>query len=197
MSNLYIEPKIEFNESGHYIRIGKDAIKLSPVHFNILKTLIESKGKSVPVNALGAFTTTYASLMSHVSSLRAKMRPYRFIIKFVNKNSYTIFFDGESKIINSRARDKVPVEIVAKMIDLRRSGMGIDDIAKETGFSRYFVERFCGEKSAKEAKPAEKANTKIRKCLMCRQKFGSTWAGERVCQTCKGTQDWKSGGGLI
>ncbi len=34
---------------------------------------------------------------------------------------------------------------------------------------------------------------KTRLCLMCREAFKSRWAGERVCQRCKGRDSWREG----
>lgn len=33
-----------------------------------------------------------------------------------------------------------------------------------------------------------------RRCLMCREQFGSEWAGERVCKKCKSHASWREGG---
>lgn len=40
---------------------------------------------------------------------------------------------------------------------------------------------------------ANTASAKIRKCLRCRTSFHSHGAGNRICDTCKGSQDWQSG----
>lgn len=32
-----------------------------------------------------------------------------------------------------------------------------------------------------------------RNCLSCRTRFDSAWAGERICQRCKGTTAWRNG----
>jgi hypothetical protein len=32
-----------------------------------------------------------------------------------------------------------------------------------------------------------------RTCLSCKTKFDSAWAGERICQRCKGTTVWRNG----
>jgi hypothetical protein len=34
---------------------------------------------------------------------------------------------------------------------------------------------------------------KIRKCLVCKSPFPSSWSGERVCRRCKSTSAWRSG----
>lgn len=34
---------------------------------------------------------------------------------------------------------------------------------------------------------------KIRCCLICRKEFQSSWAGERICRSCKSTSAWRSG----
>jgi hypothetical protein len=42
-------------------------------------------------------------------------------------------------------------------------------------------------------KAKHKHVAKMRDCLRCGTAFLSTWPGERVCATCKGTEDWKDG----
>jgi len=32
-----------------------------------------------------------------------------------------------------------------------------------------------------------------RTCLSCKARFDSAWAGERICQRCKGTTAWRNG----
>ncbi len=34
---------------------------------------------------------------------------------------------------------------------------------------------------------------KTRRCLMCREPFESSWAGERVCRRCKSSGSWRNG----
>ncbi len=38
------------------------------------------------------------------------------------------------------------------------------------------------------------AQEEVRRCLMCTEKFVSSWAGERVCKRCKSTAMWKQSG---
>lgn len=38
-----------------------------------------------------------------------------------------------------------------------------------------------------------RAVVKDRLCLQCRRSFTSSWAGERVCPTCKSRSLWRSG----
>ncbi len=38
------------------------------------------------------------------------------------------------------------------------------------------------------------AQEEVRRCLICADKFVSSWAGERVCKPCKSTARWKQGG---
>lgn len=42
---------------------------------------------------------------------------------------------------------------------------------------------------------AVSSNMKVRACLKCRGKFFSEGAGNRICSSCKNSDDWKSGGG--
>ncbi|HMA15915.1 MAG: hypothetical protein ACM35H_11750 [Bacteroidota bacterium] len=41
--------------------------------------------------------------------------------------------------------------------------------------------------------PAESHPPKSRRCLMCRDRFESSWPGERVCKRCKSTAAWREG----
>lgn len=41
--------------------------------------------------------------------------------------------------------------------------------------------------------PAETHRPKLRRCLMCRDRFESSWPGERVCKRCKSTVAWREG----
>jgi hypothetical protein len=34
---------------------------------------------------------------------------------------------------------------------------------------------------------------KMRACLICKRRFLSAWAGERVCRQCKSTSGWRGG----
>ena len=49
--------------------------------------------------------------------------------------------------------------------------------------------------SDKTKKPApERVQVvKVRRCLMCEDKFESTWAGERICKRCKSSNAWRAG----
>jgi len=44
-------------------------------------------------------------------------------------------------------------------------------------------------------KPAAKnyGPPKRRNCLMCLRRFLSRWPGERVCQGCRATKEWRGG----
>ena len=33
----------------------------------------------------------------------------------------------------------------------------------------------------------------VRRCLMCRDHFESSWRGERICKRCKSTAAWREG----
>lgn len=33
---------------------------------------------------------------------------------------------------------------------------------------------------------------KVRQCLRCQSEFQSSWAGERICARCKGSNAWRS-----
>lgn len=41
--------------------------------------------------------------------------------------------------------------------------------------------------------PSEPAAVKLRRCLMCHNRFESSWPGERVCKRCKSTAAWREG----
>ena len=34
---------------------------------------------------------------------------------------------------------------------------------------------------------------KMRACLVCKRRFLSAWAGERICRSCKSTSSWRGG----
>lgn len=49
-------------------------------------------------------------------------------------------------------------------------------------------------KQATLSKPRAETHTpKFRRCLMCRDSFESSWAGERICKRCKSTAAWREG----
>lgn len=54
------------------------------------------------------------------------------------------------------------------------------------------VGQFGGEH--RKPAPERRYKPKVRKCLMCRSEFKSSWPGERVCRNCKGNEAWKSAG---
>jgi hypothetical protein len=39
----------------------------------------------------------------------------------------------------------------------------------------------------------QRAQVKMRACLVCKKPFESQWAGERICRSCKSTATWRSG----
>jgi hypothetical protein len=41
--------------------------------------------------------------------------------------------------------------------------------------------------------PAAAPAAKPRRCLMCKEKFPSEWAGERICKRCRQTAAWRQG----
>ena len=52
----------------------------------------------------------------------------------------------------------------------------------------------CADECEAEREARRSAEQKIRKCLLCRDPFPSSWAGERVCRKCKSTSTWRSSG---
>ena len=38
-----------------------------------------------------------------------------------------------------------------------------------------------------------KKNYTTRKCMMCGNNFKSSWIGNRICDACKLTEEWKTG----
>ena len=40
--------------------------------------------------------------------------------------------------------------------------------------------------------PDKTYEPKVRKCLMCREVFTSTWPGERICSRCKSSGAWRA-----
>jgi len=53
------------------------------------------------------------------------------------------------------------------------------------------MKRRYEKKPDHQAKPA--VGAKRRACLMCGEKFMSAWAGERICQKCRGRAAWREG----
>jgi hypothetical protein len=47
--------------------------------------------------------------------------------------------------------------------------------------------------SLTKLRPVEPEDSKFRRCLMCRDRFESSWPGERVCKRCKSTAAWREG----
>jgi hypothetical protein len=45
----------------------------------------------------------------------------------------------------------------------------------------------------KKPKADSDAEAKTRHCLICKARFVSQWAGERICRRCKSTAAWRSG----
>ncbi len=45
----------------------------------------------------------------------------------------------------------------------------------------------------KKPEPLHTYEAKARRCLMCRERFTSSWPGERVCRSCKSSQIWIEG----
>ena len=52
----------------------------------------------------------------------------------------------------------------------------------------------CMDACEAEREARRSAEHKMRKCLLCRESFPSSWAGERVCRKCKSTSTWRSSG---
>ena len=38
-----------------------------------------------------------------------------------------------------------------------------------------------------------KTEARERRCLMCKERFDSEWAGERICKRCRQTAAWRQG----
>ncbi len=51
---------------------------------------------------------------------------------------------------------------------------------------------YCSMNMSPDNEPA--TQEEVRRCLMCAEKFVSSWAGERVCKQCKSTARWKQDG---
>ena len=58
------------------------------------------------------------------------------------------------------------------------------------------IESLVASGAASVAGPEAAARSEThrhRRCLMCRERFGSEWAGERVCKKCKSHAAWREG----
>lgn len=65
------------------------------------------------------------------------------------------------------------------------------------GVLRRPVEGVAASRAAPGSAPKPKpdaAAQKMRRCLMCRNEFKSSDAGDRVCKSCRGTSAWRSPG---
>lgn len=67
----------------------------------------------------------------------------------------------------------------------------MDDLETFTDFSVREDETSAASDEVRETPRPHVA--KIRKCLVCKSPFESSWAGERVCRRCKSTSAWRGG----
>jgi hypothetical protein len=104
--------------------------------------------------------------------------------------------DAEGRVQPSYTRPVEPSrDDIERMLRLKVEGCSVAVIADKTGFSCYRVEMILGMR-VKASKPVPEAPPKRRQCLMCGAEFNSTWSGNRVCQDCKSTRQWRGGNDL-
>lgn len=86
---------------------------------------------------------------------------------------------------------------IALLVEMWKAGKKNSEIATE-------LKRSANAISVKASRiglpPKEKladgnTNMKVRSCLRCRGKFFSDGPGNRICGTCKNTDEWKTGAG--
>ena len=80
---------------------------------------------------------------------------------------------------------------IALLHSLKNSGMTFSDMATEIGTTpvrvrnRLRTEARVQTHLRKRLTNAEKAQLEKRVCLKCREKFLSTWKGNRICVSCR------------
>lgn len=90
---------------------------------------------------------------------------------------------------------------VATMEQMAADGFTIGEVAEKVDRSRDSVRRkakfiglaFVRQNCRKIPKKPRGGTRKMRTCLIHGGEFESSWAGERVCPTCKQSKAWKSG----
>lgn len=84
------------------------------------------------------------------------------------------------------------IETLIEMWHMRYSNADIADVLER-------VENAVAIKASRLSLPPRRdldrnADAKIRKCLRCASSFHSHGAGNRICDPCKGSSEWMSGG---
>lgn len=60
------------------------------------------------------------------------------------------------------------------------------------GLSHHAAENQCSETNH-PAMRLDQGQRKMRNCLRCGSSFESVWVGERICEKCKKSHDWRTG----
>lgn len=85
---------------------------------------------------------------------------------------------------------------IRDLVRLWREGVKNSDIAKALGRSANAISVKASRIGLppKDRIPDMPSTMKVRSCLRCRSQFFSEGPGNRICGTCKSSDDWKSGG---
>ncbi len=51
----------------------------------------------------------------------------------------------------------------------------------------------CTMAQKTDKKPELNLEIKERRCLMCGERYESTWSGDRICKRCRQTAAWRQG----
>lgn len=86
---------------------------------------------------------------------------------------------------------------IRDLVRLWRDGAKNSEIAKALGRSANAISVKASRIGLppKDRIPDMPSTMKVRSCLRCRSQFFSEGPGNRICGTCKGSDEWKSGGG--
>lgn len=99
--------------------------------------------------------------------------------------------DDEARI-RSGAWSEEDIETLIEMWHLRYSNSDIADVLERAENAVAIKASRLSLPPRRELEQAQGA--KIRKCLRCTTSFYSHGAGNRICDTCKSSHEWRSGG---
>ena len=100
--------------------------------------------------------------------------------------------DPDGPVAKSGAWTESDIETLIEMWHMRYSNA---DIAEVLERAENAVAIKASRLSLPPRRELERATgAKIRKCLRCGSSFHSHGAGNRICDPCKGSNDWQSGG---
>lgn len=100
--------------------------------------------------------------------------------------------ESERGVTNTGAWTQSDIETLIEMWHMRYSNADIAEVLERR-------ENAVAIKASRLSLPPRReldrnSNAKIRKCLRCATSFHSHGAGNRICDPCKGSNEWMSGG---